>query len=466
MHNAYKNALCVSSILLLSACASTGSKEKTESAVRESTREQVPSTPGSWVGPEQAGEVEVGWIASFEDPTLVKLVEEAQANNRDLRAAATNVERSRALAVQAGAALLPSVGMTGGAARSGNADSSLPRSDRFSVGAQIDWELDLWGRVRSGAEAAVASAEAAEADYRYTQHSIAAAAAKAYFTNIEANLQLGVARENLDISEDTLRIVELKHENGAASAQDLALARSDLAAARESLANLEGSQRDAARSLEVLLGRYPSAELEVRDSLPPAPPQPPAGVPAEILERRPDIIAAERRVASAFNALNQSKAARLPSVSLTANAGGASSSLSNLLDPANVAWQLGGNLLAPIFDAGARKAQVEVSTADQKQALAAYGKAALNAFQEVESSLDQGVVLVERISELDEVMKQSEEAYRLAELRYKEGESDLLDLLTIQRRLISAKSSLASVQRLLLEQRVNLHLALGGEWES
>ncbi len=449
---------------LLSACTSITSSEKVDAAARESTREQITSTPDAWSTSANEGAKTVDWVASFNDQTLQKLVEEAQANNKDLQAAAANVERSRALAAQAGASLKPALNLSSGGTRSGNADSSTASSN-YNIGLQVDWELDLWGRIRSGSQAAAASAQAAEADYRYAQHSLAAATAKAYFTNIEANLQLDIARENLSILEETTRIVKVQYDNDVVSSQDLALARSDLATAREGLLTLEGSQRDAARALEILLGRYPSAELTVRESLPKTPSQPPVGIPSEILERRPDLIAAERRVASAFNALNQAKAARLPSISLTSSTGGSSNSLSNLLDPTNVAWQLGGNLLAPLFDGGTRRAQVEIATADQKQALAAYGQAALTAFKEVEINLDQGVVLARRISELQEAEKESKKAYRIANLRYKEGEIALLELLTIQQRVIAAKSNLTSVQRLLLEQRVNLSLALGGDWQ-
>ncbi len=228
---------------------------------------------------------------------------------------------------------------------------------------------------------------------------------------------------------------------------------------------LGGSFRNALRALEVLIGRYPGAALNVRESLPVAPPPPPAGVPSELLERRPDIVAAERRVAAAFNATAQAKAARLPGVGLTAQSGGASSSLSDLLDPANVAWRLGANMLAPIFDGGRRRETVKIATAEQEQALAAYGQAALNAFSELETSPDQGVVVAQRAVELQEAAREAENAFRIASLRYKEGEEDLLSVLTIQQRVIRANSALSSVERLLLEQRVNLNLALGGSWE-
>jgi len=183
-----------------------------------------------------------------------------------------------------------------------------------------------------------------------------------------------------------------------------------------------------------------------------------------LLERRPDIVAAERRVAAAFNATNQARAAQLPSIGLTSNVGGASSSLSDLLDPANIAWSAGASLLAPIFDGGARREAVEIASADQEQALAAYGQAAITAFSELETNLDQGVVLQQRIVDLKEAAAEAEKAFRIARLRYDEGEEELLSVLTIQQRVIGAKSSLSGVERLLLEQRVNLNLAIGGGW--
>lgn len=450
---------------LLSGCVTTDPSSKVEKSARAAAQAEVVNPNDVWEAAAEAGDVEVGWINSFQDATLAKLVEESQANNKNLQAAAVNVERSLAMAQQAGAALKPGVNLLAGGARSGSAESSSSAGSSYSAGLQVDWELDVWGRVRSGAQAALASAESAAADYRFAQHSLAAATAKTYFTNIEANLQVDIARENLSILENIVRIVRARLENDIVSSQDMALSESDLAVAREGVITLEGAQWDAARALEVLLGRYPSGDLAVGTVLPDVPANPPVGVPSEVLERRPDLIAAERRVASAFNALDQAKAARLPTLQLTSSVGGASGGLSDLLSPENMAWNLGTNLLAPIFDGGVRRAQVEISNADQKQALAAYGQVALEAFQEVEGGLDQGVVLSKRLIELVEAEKQISEAYRVAELRYKEGEVDLFELLTMQQRVVSARSNLASVQRLLLDQRVNLNLALGGSWE-
>ncbi len=449
---------------LLTACGAAPSREEVEADVDQAVESETPISPEQWGTQSDAGVVQVGWIDTFNDPALTKLIEEAQANNRDLAAAAANVDRAWALARQAGAALAPNIGLSTDVGVTGRADSSSSTTN-LSLGLQVSWEVDLWGRLRAGERGAAAGAQAIEADYRFAQYSLAAATAKAYFTAIEANLQTNIARETVGILEETQRIVDVKHDNGMASAQDVSLTRSDLASARERLTAVGGSYRDALRALEVLLGRYPGAELEVRDSLPSVPSPPPAGVPSELLERRPDIVAAERRVAAAFNATAQAKAARLPTVGLTGDLGGASDSLSELLDPGNVAWRLGRSMLAPIFDGGRRREAVEIATAEQEQALAAYGQAALNAFSELETNLDQGVVAAQRAVDLEEAAREAENAFRIASLRYEEGEEDLLSVLLIQQRVISAKSSLSSVERLLLEQRINLNLALGGNWE-
>lgn len=447
-------------LVSLAACTTITTPETAGQAARDS----LPDAPNAWaMAGERVGPVQAGWIAQLEDPVLDALVEEALANNRNLQAAAANVQRSWALAGQAGAALSPSVSLSSGATRSGNIEDT--GADSYSLTGQASWELDLWGRIRAGNQAAVLSAEAAEADYVYSQYSLAAAVARGYFLAIEADRQAETVRNTLDALNETDRIVGVQFEFGMATSQDVALSRSDLARTRDSLIAAQGSQRDALRSLEVLLGRYPAADLELRRDLPDVPAPPPPGVPSEILERRPDVIAAERRVASAFNSLDQAKAARMPSISLTGSLGGSSGDLTNLINPTNVAWQAATSLVAPLIDGGLRESQVEQASAEQTQAIAGYADTVLTAFQEVEGSLDQTVVLKDRAIQLEQAASEARNALRIVNLRYEEGETDLLDVLTIQQRVLSNEGDVVSIERAQLDEWVALNLALGGSWE-
>jgi len=449
------------SALLVTGCASSGASRTEAGRLADGS---LPEIPDRWlVVKESVGDVHIGWIDAFADPILADLVAEAQENNRSLRAAAANVDRAYALLRQSRSELFPNLDLSGSAARSGPLEGT-PTSNSLTLGLQSSWEVDLWGRVRSNVDASFQSAEAAQADYRYAQHSLAAAVARTYFTAIEAGLQVVVAEDIVTALTEIDRIVQVRFANGYANAQDTALARTDLEGARDTLFSAQLGQRDAVRALEVLLGRYPGAELELRHGFPSAPPPPPAGLPSQILERRPDLVAAERRIAAAVSGVDQAQAARLPQFSLTGSLGGASNELSNLLDPANVIWRLATNLLAPIFDGGRRRAQVEISTAAQEEAVASYADLALNAFSEVEGALDQGEVLRRRYNALSEANNASGQALRIAQLRFDEGENELIDVLNIQQRVFGSRSSFVAIESSVLAQYVNLSLALGGDW--
>ena len=447
--------------LVLAACASVEPGGEEAAAI---ARAEVSDAPDAWqAAAARVGEVESGWIAAFGDPTLVALVEEAQARNRDLRSAALNVERSVLLARQAGAELSPQVGLSSGTSARGNFEGQS--TDTLEVGVQASWELDLWGRIRSGQQAAQSSALAAEADFRAAQLSVAAAVARGYFAAINAEQQRQITQDIVDALQETVRIVQIRFDDGLASAQEVALARSDLASASDTLVNAQASKEQALRALELLLGRYPSADLLVGSTLPERPAGPPAGLPSDLLERRPDLIAAERRIAASIDGVDQARAAQLPRISLTASAGGASQDLSDILNPSNLAWTAASNILTPIIDGGARRTQVEISTVDQRLAVEAYADTALEAFGEVEQALADGRVIERRLGFVQEAQAQSDTALRLAQLQYDEGEIDLLSVLQLQQAAFADRSTVLTVNRLELEQYVDLNLALGGSWE-
>lgn len=453
-------AVCI--VIALSGCATNGIS-RVEDA-KAATAASLPDLPSQWASIQQrVGEVKVSWLEKLHDPVLMSLVAEAQKNNRNLQAMAASVDNARALANQAASSLSPQLGVSVDSTSGGAVEGS--GSNNFNVGLQASWEADLWGRIRSGNLAAQESLIAAEAEYKFAQYSLSANVAKAYFVAIEANKQLEITQKSVDTVIETNRIVQVQFDNGLADQQNISLAKADLASAQDSFISSQAGQRDATRSLELLLGRYPGAELGVNQSLPSLPDALPAGIPSQLLERRPDLVAAERNVAAAFNRLDAAKAAKLPSLSLSGSLGGTSSSLSDILNPANLAWQAIGSLAAPILDGGLLDAQVEAATADQKAAVAAYAQAALSAFADVETALDQGSVLREREAALTTVLVESEKALKIANLQFNEGEISLLDVLTIQQRVFSARSNLLSINRASLTQFIDLNLALGGSWE-
>jgi len=409
---------------------------------------------------------DANWVKTFDDATLTRLVEEAFANNRNLQANAAGVDRAWALAEQSAAAGRPTLGLTTGAQGSGSLGGGTPGSNQLSVGLRASWDVDLWGRIRAGRVAAEQSAAGVEADARFARYSIAAGLSKAYFGAIETGQQKAILEQTVANLERIAEISRYQYESGLAGAQDVALIESDLATTRERLTATQTGYDQSLRALEVLLGRYPSAELDLPADLPAVPSMPPAGVPSDILARRPDLIAAERRVAAAFNLTEQARVANLPSLNLTGSLGGASSALSSILNPSNLAWSIGASLFAPLFDGGANEAQIAAATAEQEQALALYGQAALEAFQDVENNLAEGLSLDRRQADLRIALDRSSTAYEIAQLRYDAGESSLVDTLDFQQRVLTAESNLTQLNRSVLDQRINLFLALGGEWEN
>ncbi|WP_371194990.1 efflux transporter outer membrane subunit [Glaciecola sp. SC05] len=446
----------------LSGCT-TSSLVRTEEA-REASRSSLPELPQAFATAQQnIGDVNVSWLEKLNDPLLTKLVIEAQQNNPNLQVLAANIEASRALADQAGASLSPTVGAGISTGIGGNISDSAV--SKINVGLEASWELDLWGRIRSGELASEENLASVEADYLFAQYSLAANVARAYFLAIEANQLELIANSTIGVLEETHRIVTVQVENGIGDQGDLSLVKTDRANAQDSLVSSKAAQRSASRSLELLLGRYPSAELTVDSLLPIVPASPPAGLPSELLERRPDLVAAERRIAAAFNQIDAAKAAKLPALSLSGTLGGASNALSNILNPVNLAWQAASSLMAPLIDGGALDAQVDIRTAEQEAAVANYAQAALNAFNDVETSLDASQVVEQRKEALTVALDESKRALRIADLQYKEGEIGLLDVLLIQQRVFAAQRNYASINRSALIQYIDLNLALGGGWE-
>lgn len=355
--------------------------------------------------------------------------------------------------------VLPAVIIQGGPNISGRFEGKQFNSS--GIFGAIAWELDIWGRLRAQSAAAQESFQATEADLVAARQSLAALAAKAwYLATYTARLQQ-LAEEGVTVYRDIFEVVQLKKDVGEVSEQDIYLARSDLETASASVEQTKRAHQQAVRALEVLMGRYPAAELKAADQPPNTPPIP-AGIPSEVLERRPDLRAAQLRVAAAFHLVQSAKAARLPSISLTLAGGRSTNDLFELVGTNPEFWTAGANFLAPVFTGGALKAQVRIQNAQQLAATLAYGQAALRAFQDVETSLSNEGSLVQGQRQLAASVRDNEEAYRLGRVQFDVGAIDLLKVLQLQGRVLAARSALIGISHERLTNRINLHLALGG----
>jgi outer membrane protein TolC len=257
----------------------------------------------------------------------------------------------------------------------------------------------------------------------------------------------------------------VKASIGEVPEQNVFLARADLESAQAGLQQATSAHQEAVRALEVLMGRYPAAELLSAEVFPKVPPPVPAGLPSELLARRPDLIAAERRVAASFHLTQSAKAARLPSINLTLVGGRTSNELFSLIGTNPNFWDAGANFLAPIYVGGALQAQVRIQTAQQEAATLAFGQAALSAFSDVETSLSNEGLLADRDKYLQASVRDNSEAYRLGRIQFEVGATDLLSVLQLQGRLLNARAVLIGVEQERLTNRINLHLALGGSFQ-
>jgi len=418
--------------------------------------------PAQWAGEGAgAGMVAGGWLAGFRNDQLTAAVIEAIAHNADLRVGAARVEQALLHAKLAGAKLYPSVDLLarGGGKLSG--DGSGLQGGILSA----TWEVDLWGRVRYGRAASAAQAASAQADFIYARESIAALVAKSWFLATEAGLQIQAAGESLRASEELVRLADDRVRIGIGNQEDVFVARAGVGTYRDALRQLELGREQAIRSLELLLGRYPSAAAATAPELPGYPGEVPTGLPSELLERRPDVIAAERRIAAAFNRIGEAKAARLPVISLTTGLSVISSDLFELKEHDNPVWNVGAGLFAPLFRGGALKTQVEIRTAEQKQAIAEYAAVGLRAFGEVEGALSAEIAAREREQILAQTLSDNQQALGLVQTQFKVGSTDLRFVEQRQVAVAASRSALIQMQAEQRVQRVNLHLALGGSFE-
>jgi NodT family efflux transporter outer membrane factor (OMF) lipoprotein len=411
------------------------------------------------------------WVSSFADPALTALVNAALNNNFDLKAAAARVNAARQQTIIAGAGRWPQMAFatayhpTGSGTRVRN--SSIENTD-FGAEAlfTMDWEIDVWGRIRASQQASQQDAEAVSADFQGARLSLAARTAQSYFELIEANLQVLVAEQSIKDRRTIVELVRGRFSRGLTHGLDLRLALTDLANAEAQLADVRNQVQIITRRLEVLLGRYPNgyryAHIMSRRFLPMPPAALSAGLPSQLLDRRPDLVAAFSRLRAMDSRVESARKALLPRISLTASGGASSTALTDLIDPRAAAWNLATGLIQPIFTGGRLKGEIRLNEALTKEALNQYRSTALNAFREVEQTLAAEQWLRAQEQALNEAVEQTEASRKLAVTSYQQGLIEILTLLDSYRSTLNAQSAHLTVQRQLLSNRIDLYLALGG----
>jgi len=448
---------------LLAGCATKAPPALVEIHQQSGTLTNLTLTNAWKAAPVSTNVIQDNWLATFGDAQLNALVVEAIANNPDMRAASLKVTQAAEYVELAKAALRPAVNLLGtGGLNMGGGDVS---SALQGVSLGVSWEPDLWGRMRYGRKATEATYASAWADYEFARQSLAATVAKSWFTASETSQQQQIADEMAKAAQELVTLATQRRRVGPGSEQDVVLARASMGNYQDSARQVRLAHQQSLRALELLLGRYPAAELAARPEPSNLPGDIPAGIPLEMLERRPDMVAAERRVAAAFNREGEARAAQLPRVILNANVASIDSEILQLQeDFENPTGGVGANLIAPIYQGGALKTQVRIRTLEQKQAVAQYARQALQALGDVENALAAGQTLADREKMLAQVLSDSERALSLAQTSYRVGSGDLRAVQQQQLNVHAAQLALLRVRSEQLTQRVNLHLALGGSF--
>ena len=412
-----------------------------------------------------AGEISAAWWQSFGDPVLARIVETALANNTDIAIAVERVAEARAQFHAAQAQQMPLV--TGGAGGGRDREvSPFGRPEEQTAGKavlSISYDLDLFGELADASEARRAQLLASEATRDSVRLAVAASAAGGYVTLRALDARLDVLRRTLAARAESLRVIKRRRDVGYTSELDLAQAEADYGAAEQQIPATELAITRQENGLSVLLGENPRvierglvlAQLAI--------PSAPSAVPAALLRRRPDVMAAEEQIVAADHALDSARAAFMPKISLTADGGAVGSTL--LGNPIGI-FSLGASILGPILDFGRLQAQQEVVAAQRNQAAFAYRKTALTAFREVEDSL----AAVQRLNEQEQSLSAQRDAVAraltLATERYRSGYSPYLDQLDAERILLSTELALVQARADRLNAAITLYQALGGGWSA
>ncbi|WP_239807240.1 efflux transporter outer membrane subunit [Croceicoccus hydrothermalis] len=465
---------------LLGACAPGATPPPTLSQV-------VAQPPDSFLAaaPDQSAQIDERWWLRFGDPLLARYVERAVESSPAVLQAIARMEQAGAAARIARADLFPQISAGLDASRSrqnlagsgfgailggadggndGDGDDS-PTSfvnDSFQLTGRVSWDIDLWGRISAQSAAARAEYFASRENLRAARQSIAAEVVRNYFNVVTANQQVAVSSELVDAIAEVARQVNNRAKVGIAPPNDRTLAIANLGQARAGLAQQREGLVRVTRGFDQLIRAYPDGEVATASALPAVPPAPPAGLPADLLLRRPDIRAAEWQLRAAGFRLDAARRSFLPGISLTGNAGTSSSALENLLDGEFFVWTIAGSVLQPIFQGGRLRAQLAQADGVQAEAVAAYTETVLQALTEVETALAADQQLLARQEALEVAAEAARASVEISFNRYRAGLDPFVTVLESQQSALDANAAYLDAVSARLDNRVTLHQALGG----
>lgn len=425
------------------------------------------------------GALKGDWWRLFQDDTLNPLVARALTDNQDLRVAAARLDQARDEVTVVRSEMFPSVDLSGTAAR-GKTSANRPLSayalpnqstvqNNFELGPTVNYEADLFGRVRREVEGARASAQQAEADFENARLVLTAQLVTDYFALRELDAEIAVVRHSLQLQRDALGFITSRHDLGFATGLDLAQQQALVDANATQLELLDNQRSQFEHAIATLVGT-PAPSFAVPPALSTAVLPPiPVGLPSDLLQRRPDVASAERSMAAANARIGVARAAYYPSILLGSgfggpNAGWQSSTLATLFDAPSRLWSLGLSATQTLFDAGKTRANVRIANADYTAAVAAYRQTVLTAMEEVENGITGLASLDRAVTQADASVKSAQDAFDIATARYRGGVDTYLEMITAQQALLSDERQAVQVQGQRFATAVFLVKALGGGW--
>lgn len=464
-------AIITATIIFLGGCAVGPDYKRPEIAVPanylgQNSLGQNDPAKNNWVTAAPADALDRGtWWQLFNDPILNELQTSVSVSNQNIIAAKAAYDQARSLVTQQRAAIFPSVDLSGSADRTGVTETHAT-SNKYQVGIGASWEPDVWGRLSRATKGARAAAQATEADLVSAQLSAQGELAIDYFSLRETDAQIILISNTIDTYERSLQITQNRFTVGATTKTDVLQAQTQLANTKADLLSLQRQREQLEHAIAVLVGKTPEEfALAAQPSWQAYVPQVPLGLPSELLQRRPDIASAERRVAAANEQIGVAKSGYFPSLKLSASDGNSSNTTADLFNSNANVWSLGLSLAQTLFDAGATGARVDSAKAAHEQASAHYRQTVLSAFADVEDQLTAIRILSQQQILREQASQSADQVEQQALNRYRYGQISFTDVVSAQTSALSARRSLAQAYADSQTAAVALIQALGGGWQ-